>query len=617
MSSTTPPFPSIPPLSAQFAEALPDLCAPWSPVPFSDATLLILNDQLAEELGFDPQWLRSDEGLRFLLGEATSSDAKAFEAKASAEYNGATGTPPDVSDTSSDNAPVWPHPVSQAYSGHQFGSFSPVLGDGRAVLLGEVEVARDDVEPGEGPTKTLDIHLKGSGRTPFSRGNSDGRACLGPMLREYVVSEAMHAMGIPTTRALAVILTGETVMRQTPEPGAVLVRVASSHLRVGSFQCARMLHDKKPHILEDLLEFALQRHGAETSSEKAPETVRSSALQLLDAVAQKQAYLIAQWMRVGFVHGVMNTDNVTISGETIDYGPCAFLDAFDSATSFSSIDTQGRYAFGRQPQIMIWNLQRFAEALLPLIEVQESTNGVPLSTDDAVTKANEVLLKYPEYFSNAWQANIGAALGLVASPCSSTALSHAPLSPSQVALVDEFIAQISEAKADLLGTLNSLARSLLNSDASNSCSAVKHDAQTHTPDSSNSASSIPERSVPERSVPERSAPDWLNTDWLDRWRAENPDPELMLRTNPVRIPRNHLVEESLAAAHTGELTPFEDLLSAVTNPFETVEEITRGVDTEGDKKGADSKHRRNGAISEKYRQPAPQDFGPYNTYCGT
>lgn len=571
MSSTTPAVRSIPPLSSRFADALPDLCAPWSPVPFSDdaSRLLILNDSLAAELGFDPEWLRSDEGVRFLLGQ------------------------------SRDGEPAWPQPVAQAYSGHQFGSFSPVLGDGRAVLLGEVEVDR-----GNGRTELRDIHLKGSGRTPFSRGNADGRACLGPMLREYLVSEAMHAMGIPTTRALAVILTGETVMRQRPEPGAVLVRVASSHLRVGSFQCARMLYEKKPHVLEDLLEFALERHPAlptpppmdsahhsagrinnSESAVKDSSSSGSSALQLLDAVARRQAQLVAQWMRVGFVHGVMNTDNVTISGETIDYGPCAFVDGFDPAACFSSIDSQGRYALGNQPQITMWNLQRFAEALLPLIEKQESSSEQPLSTDDAVSKANEVLLKYPNYFADEWQANIGAALGLAntSSPVQREPVPHTTdgkgdgqLSPNHVTLVDEFIAQISESKADLLTTLHQLAVQL-----------------TTQPESPNLLTT------------------GLNAKWLERWCAEKPDSELMLATNPVRIPRNHLIEEALSAAYSGELTPFEDLLAAITKPFDSTNQC-------GGERASGVDEKRNARWQQgKYSSTAPADFGPYTTYCGT
>ncbi|QFQ02593.1 hypothetical protein CUROG_06150 [Corynebacterium urogenitale] len=572
MSSTTP---QLPPLSSRFAEALPDLCAPWSPVPFSDdATLLLLNDSLAEELGFEPEWLRSGEGLRFLLGESHKGEA------------------------------AWPQPVAQAYSGHQFGSFSPVLGDGRAVLLGEVAVDR-----GDGQTLLRDVHLKGSGRTPFSRGSSDGRACLGPMLREYLVSEAMHAMGIPTTRALAVILTGETVMRQRPEPGAVLVRVASSHLRVGSFQCARMLHEKKPHVLEDLLQFAQQRHPTESTARNSAEAMTSvngistasdagevhsssDALQLLDAVARRQAELIARWMHVGFVHGVMNTDNVTISGETIDYGPCAFVDAFDPAACFSSIDSQGRYALGNQPQITMWNLQRLAEALLPLIEDEQCTD-----TDGAVSQANEILLKYPGYFSNAWQSSIGAALGLEnrdqQTDCGTVhggeehriAGQQAPLSPAQVELIDDFIAQISESKADLLTTLHQLAVQLTAPPTSPGLLAMG-----------------------------------LSADWLDRWHAQDPDPELMLRTNPVRIPRNHLVEEALEASYSGDHTPFEDLLAAVTHPFDSWDDLS-SLTSQNSSSGLTSQKfsgkLTNKRFEHKYSAPAPADFGPYTTHCGT
>ncbi|MBC2681788.1 protein adenylyltransferase SelO [Corynebacterium anserum] len=542
-SAQTPPQ-----LTSLFADALPDLAAPWSPVPFSNATLLILNENLARDLGFDPQWLRSDDGLRFLLGESTS---------------GHSGS-------------IWPHPVSQAYSGHQFGNFSPVLGDGRAVLLGEVTVEQSD-----GATVAVDIHLKGTGRTQFSRGASDGRACLGPMLREYLVSEAMHAMGIPTTRALAVILTGETVLRRRPEPGAVLVRVARSHLRIGSFQYARMLWDSKPQVLTDLLDFALSRHPLRFSSLSGcspeyphgqPSTrdedrslgMEGTALHLLDTVARAQAKLMAQWLCVGFVHGVMNTDNVTISGETIDYGPCAFLDAFDSSTCFSSIDAQGRYAFGRQPHVMLWNLQRFAEALLPLIGQQTGVTAA-----GAVDKANSILLRYPEYFSHAWQSGIGTALGLAPIPTNRSSDTTAPLSASQVSVIDEFIAQLENSHADLLHVLNALARSLLET-------GEKRKAHlSHTP---------------------------LSTRWIERWISHNPDPELMLRTNPVYIPRNHLVEEALSAAESGEMEAFHKLLKAVTEPCETPGQIRSGVDKEKE---------------SKYRETAPKTDAPYITYCGT
>jgi uncharacterized protein YdiU (UPF0061 family) len=279
----------------------------------------VLDDALADELGLDPQWLRSPDGVRFLTGTLVPEGAR---------------------------------PVAQAYSGHQFGGFNPRLGDGRALLLGELE----------GPHGTRDLHLKGSGRTPFARGG-DGFAAVGPMLREHVLSVAMHALGIPTTRSLAVVATGRGVRRETVLPGAVLARVASSHLRVGSFQYARATGDAG--LLRRLVDHAIARHHPAAADAETP------ALALFQAVVAAQAALVARWMLVGFVHGVMNTDNTTISGETIDYGPCAFLDAYDPATVFSSIDEGGRYAYGNQPVVMEWNLARLVEALLPLLHDDE------------------------------------------------------------------------------------------------------------------------------------------------------------------------------------------------------------------------------------------------------
>ncbi|MEJ7741690.1 MAG: protein adenylyltransferase SelO family protein [Nocardioidaceae bacterium] len=301
-------------LGDHFARELAEMAVPWRAEDALDPRLLVLNEPLAIELGFEPAFLLSPEGLRMLVGNLLPC--------------GAT-------------------PVAQAYAGHQFGGYSPRLGDGRALLLGEVVDADGHLR---------DLHLKGSGRTPFARGG-DGLAAVGPMLREYVVSEAMHALGIPTTRSLAVVATGRPVRRETVLPGAVLARVASSHLRVGSFQYARATGDID--LLRRLADHALARHHADAVEAEHP------YLALFDAVVGAQASLVAQWMLVGFIHGVMNTDNMTISGETIDYGPCAFMEAFDPATVYSSIDHGGRYAYDNQPIVAEWNLARLAEALLP------------------------------------------------------------------------------------------------------------------------------------------------------------------------------------------------------------------------------------------------------------
>src|SRR3712207_1978055 len=391
----------------RFARELPELAVPWQADDVPDPQLLVLNDALASELGLDPDELRSPEGVRVLVGNAVPDGAK---------------------------------PVAQAYAGHQFGGFVPRLGDGRALLLGELTDA-------EG--RLRDLHLKGSGRTPFSRGG-DGLAAVGPMLREYVVSEAMHALGIPTTRSLAVVATGRRVYRETVLPGAVLARVASSHLRVGSFQYARATGDVD--LLRRLADVAIERHHPAAAGGVSRETVLPGAvrprvagshlrvgsfqyarapgdvdllrrlpdvaierpppaaaeaenryLALYEAVVAAQAALVAQWMLVGFVHGVMNTDNTTISGETIDYGPCAFMEAVDPDTVYSSIDAGGRYRFGNQPLVAEWNLARFAESLLPLFAEEQ---------EPAVEVAVGALQEFRPRYSAAWSAGMRAKLGL-------------------------------------------------------------------------------------------------------------------------------------------------------------------------------------------------------------
>ncbi len=314
-------------LDDSFARELVGLHQPWHADPVAEPSLVILNEDLAGELGLDVEALRSPAGVALLAGN---------------------------------DAPAGVTTVAQAYAGHQFGGYSPRLGDGRALLLGEIV--------GDDGTR-LDLHLKGSGRTPFARGG-DGRAALGPMLREYVIGEAMHALGIPTTRALAVVSTGETILREVDGrvadvPGAVLARVASSHIRVGTFQFAAATGDGQ--LLRRLTDYAIARHAPEAAGADNP------AIALFDHVVTVQASLVAQWMAVGFIHGVMNTDNTTISGETIDYGPCAFMDVYDPATVFSSIDHAGRYAYGNQPAIITWNLARLAEAMLPLFDDDTDT----------------------------------------------------------------------------------------------------------------------------------------------------------------------------------------------------------------------------------------------------
>ena len=397
-------------------------------------------------------------------------------------------------------------PLAMVYAGHQFGGFSPQLGDGRALLLGEV-IDTHGVR--------RDIHLKGSGRTPFSRGG-DGKAVLGPVLREYLIGEAMYALGIPTTRALAAITTGEEVMREQPEPGAILVRVAQSHLRVGTFQyfAARGAHGQ----VRQLADYAIERHYPEL------EPSDDRYLLLFAEVMQRQAFLVAQWMLVGFVHGVMNTDNMTISGETIDYGPCAFIDAFDQAAVFSSIDEGGRYAYGNQPGIAQWNLARFAETLVPLID--------PDDADKAVSKLTDTINRFPQLYVEAWLSGMRAKLGLTTAREEDLSLAH------------DLIKAMDAQRVDFTLLFRRLA------------GAVQGDVE------------------PARAL---FADPALFDGWHDRWNeriavegnvSSMERVAAMNRVNPLYIVRNHKVEEALSAARRGDLAPFDRLLEAIGKPFE-------------------------------------------------
>lgn len=413
-------------------------------------------------------------------------------------------------------------PIAMAYAGHQFGHLSPLLGDGRAVLLGEV------VKPQGG---RFDIHLKGSGRTPFSRGG-DGRATLGPILREYLVSEAMFHLGIPTSRVLACVTTGDSVARETSLPGAVLARVAASHLRVGTF--VLFAHRGEDEMVRRLVEFSLDRHypGARSPN---------PALALLDAVIGAQAELIADWMRVGFVHGVMNTDNFTISGETIDYGPCAFMEAYDPQTVFSSIDRGGRYAYGNQPGIAMWNLARFAETLLPLIDEHEGR---------AVEKATACLETFRARYEEAFERAMRAKLGL------------AEARPEDIALITNLLTHAHSERLDFTNFFRELAESLR-------------------------AESL--RSEPSDDAPPVAA-------WRARVLAQDRSPaaiaDAMDAVNPLYIARNAKVEEALAAAHDGDLGPFDTLLSLVRAPYAKQD------------------------VDASYTSPRESNV-PYKTFCGT
>ena len=495
-----------------YARELPGLYVSWKPSVVPAPRLLYLNHELAAELGWPADALAGPEAVAALAGNTVPEGAE---------------------------------PLAQAYAGHQFGGFSPQLGDGRALLLGEV------INRGG---QRRDIAFKGSGRTPFSRGG-DGKAAVGPMLREVLIGEAMHALGIPTTRALAVAATGETVVRELALPGAVLTRVAASHLRVGTFQffAARGEIDK----LRQLAEYAIARHDPALIG--APDRYFG----LLRAVAKRQAALIAQWMNVGFIHGVMNTDNMTISGETIDYGPCAFMEAVDPATVFSSIDHGGRYAYGNQPLIARWNLAKLAEALLPLTADADDEASVK----HAVLEATEVIDAFPAMFASALLVGQRAKLGLQAAAMADDA--------ADIALAEEWLTLLQRERIDFTLAWRRLA------DAA-------------------AGDELPLRAL----FAERRAPEA----WLVRWRARcaaddaargagaTPDRGTrMRRANPFVIPRNHRVEEALAAASDDDdLGPFERLLAAVRRPFEeTPEQAT-------------------------YGEPAPASVtASYQTFCGT
>src|SRR5215218_2738886 len=361
---------------------------PWTAAPVPEPTLVVLNEELAAELGVDPVALREPAGVALLVGH---------------------GLPDGV------------RPVAQAYAGHQFGGFSPRLGDGRAVLLGELT---------DTDGRRRDLHLKGSGRTPFARGG-DGKAAVGPMLREHVMGEAMHGLGIPTTRALAVVATGEDVTREAMLPGAVLVRVAASHVRVGTFQYAAAHGD--PALVRRLADHAIARHHPDAVEAENP------YLAFYEAVVDVQAALIARWMLVGFIHGVMNTDNMAISGETIDYGPCAFMDAFDPDTVFSSIDHGGRYAYGNQPAIAQWNLARLGETLLPLLHAEPET---------AIAAATDVLRSFPDRYDAYWLRGMQAKLGLDGGV------------GADDALIDDLLALLQAQAVDFTSCFRALAASL-------------------------------------------------------------------------------------------------------------------------------------------------------------
>ena len=479
-----------------FARSLEGFFKPCQAEPATAPTLLQFNHALAKELGLDPVALDSEAGLAIFSGNAT---------------------------------PEGSEPLAQAYAGHQFGGFSPQLGDGRALLLGEVIDTQQ---------RRRDIQLKGSGRTPFSRGG-DGLAAIGPVLREYLIGEAMHALGVPTTRALAAVATGKHVYREIALPGAILTRIAASHIRVGTFQYAGARGD----ILKvrELADYAIQRHYPDTSDAENP------YLAFFAAVADAQAALVARWMNIGFIHGVMNTDNMTISGETIDYGPCAFMDKYAASTVFSSIDQYGRYAYANQPEILTWNLARLAETLIPHVDTKK---------ERAIELLTETIECIQPLYESYWLSGMRSKIGLTTEDI------------LDEELINDLLKIMEAGQADFTLVFRRLSKTL-----QGDSDAVRNLFKE---------------------------PDAFNA-WVVRWqkRLEQEDivaetrAQAMDRVNPIYIPRNHKVEESLAAAVNQDMTPFTKLLEVVIQPFDEV------------------------AGNEAYAEPAPATNRRYQTFCGT
>ncbi len=436
-----------------------------NPIPVKNPKLTIFNHGFSKELGLDFSSLNNSQIASIFSGNLLPKESKC---------------------------------IAQAYAGHQFGYFT-MLGDGRAILIGE-HLSKNN--------KRFDIQFKGSGKTPYSR-NGDGRAALGPMLREYIVSEAMHSLGIPTTRSLAVVKTGENVIRETPLPGAILTRVAASHIRVGTFQYVTATEDEKN--LKTLFDYTIDRHYPKIKDSKTP------AIDLLKIVMKKQIKLVVDWMRVGFIHGVMNTDNMAISGETIDYGPCAFMDAYDPETVFSSIDHNGRYAYFNQPDITKWNLARFAETLLPLIDKNK---------DKAIKIATEIINNFDEIYKKNWLEMMRKKLGLIGEK------------NNDEKLINNLLSLLYEQKADYTNTF---------------CSLMNEDVQN------------------DKIFNNKEFIDW-HQKWKERLAKNTNSTEesfkLMRSVNPIVIPRNHKVEEVLEAANKDDLNPFHDFLKVLEKPYE-------------------------------------------------
>ncbi len=486
-----------------YARELEGFYVPWKGAEVPAPELTKLNIKLAEELGLDVDYLQSAEGVAVL-----------------------TGT----------HAPEGSESLAMVYAGHQFGGFSPQLGDGRALLIGEII---------DTAGQRRDLQLKGSGRTPFSRGG-DGKAVLGPVLREYLIAEAMHALGVPTTRALAAVTTGEKIHRNGLEPGAVLTRVAASHLRIGTFQFFAARGDTQK--VKTLADYAIERHYPELKESD------NKYLSLLTKVIDVQSRLVAKWVSVGFVHGVMNTDNTTISGETIDYGPCAFIDHYDPNAVFSSIDSQGRYAYMNQAAILQWNLTRFAETLLQLIE--------PDNSDKAIELATKELEKMPVMYQAYWLGEMRAKLGLATGQDST-------LQDGDEELINSLFEILKNDHVDYTQFFRSLSK------------ATQGDVEQVQ-----SLFTVPEN---------------FNT-WLRSWQERIESSQVAVDSiakqmdlvNPIYIPRNHKVEFALKeASEKGNLKPFEELLVLLNQPYSEV----------GGK--------------EDFASPPPEGTPQCVTYCGT
>jgi uncharacterized protein YdiU (UPF0061 family) len=493
LNPTTSPSPHGWNLDHSYAQLPTLLHERWKLIPVSAPRLVLFNHPLARTLGLNPETLDHPDHAPLFAGNTLPHGAQ---------------------------------PLAQAYAGHQFGNFTG-LGDGRALLLGE------QITPiGE----RFDVQLKGSGPTPFSRGG-DGRAALGPMLREYLISEAMHALGIPTTRSLAVTATGDSILRRDGRlPGAVLTRVAASHIRVGTFEWAAAHQD--PDTLKALTDYTLQRHYPHLTETDTP------ALTLLSAAIERQAALIARWLHIGFIHGVMNTDNVALSGETIDYGPCAFMDHYHPETTFSSIDRHKRYAYGHQSGIAQWNMARLAEALLPILNPNE---------DRALELANTAIASFPNLFQNHWLTGMRSKLGLFNAE------------PDDNTLIQSLLDWMQQTQSDFTNTFLTL-----------------------------TSTSAP-ATAPGAPPPVQTG----HHHWQTRRTRQPQSPAesltLMQAHNPVVIPRNHKVEEALAAASDhNDLNPLHRLLTVLATP-----------------------HDHTTPIPTEFTEPAPPSTTPYQTYCGT